>query len=244
MKNPLNTPINRRDMLSKMSAASVAASPLFLQGCDSKALLVEDTAGGTATGSCVLTPTEDTGPYPLTSVLSNPAINRRVIHEGKPGVPVNLQLKLFDVNDGCAPITDAQVYIWHCDKNGTYSGYASTGAGAAGQIFCRGMQAVDENGVVNFDTIYPGWYPGRVTHMHYQIYHNNKTVTSQLAFPLATNREVYATQHYSTLGQNNTVTSLKDDFEFHDDGAIHQTVSISGDVNSGLVASLEIGIRG
>lgn len=242
MKNQKKNPINRREMLNKLGALGLATGPL-LQGCESSPVKVEDTTGSTTTGSCVLTPTENTGPYPLTAALSQPEFNRRNITEGKVGVAVNLQLKLFDVNNGCAPITDAEVYIWHCDKDGSYSGYATNEGYAIGQTFCRGIQPVDNDGVVNFDTIYPGWYPGRVTHIHYQIFRGNKTVTSQLAFPLATNREVYASEQYAEIGQNNTVKSLSGDFEFTD-GAVYQTVAISGTIATGLVATLEVGING
>lgn len=238
MKTPQQTLISRRTILKKMGIISVGAAP-FLHACNSNPVPVEDTANNTSTGSCVLTPTESEGPYPLKSVLANPAINRRNITEGKPGIAVHLQIKLLDVNNGCAPITDAKVYIWHCDKDGVYSGYYQAG----GETFCRGIQSVDAQGVCNFDTIYPGWYPGRVTHIHFQIYRDNQTITSQLAFPLTTNREVYAQEQY-TLGQNSTVTRLSDDFEFNDDGATHQTVRISGTLETGLIATLEVGIRG
>jgi len=235
---------NRRAMLAKLGLG-VSGVALATQGCDSNkpALIVEDLFGKTETGTCVLTPTEAAGPYPLYSVRNDPAMTRREIHEDQPGVPVHLQIKLFNVNNGCEVITDAEVYIWHCDKDGVYSGYAETGAGAADKTFCRGIQPVDEDGVAHFDTIYPGWYPGRVTHMHFQIYHQGKSVTSQLAFPLDTNRAVYETPLYKDQGQNYTVRSLSDDFEFEDDGAVHQTVTVSGDPESGLTATLEVGIR-
>lgn len=231
--------INRRELLSRLTALSAATVPL-LQGCAPTP--IADTSGSTSAGSCVLTPTETEGPYPLSSVISSPALKRRDITEGKPGIPVKLQLKLHDTNNGCAPITDADIYIWHCDNSGIYSGYYNSGENATGQSYCRGIQPVDDSGTAHFDTIYPGWYPGRVTHIHFQIYHSGKTVTSQLAFPLAANREVYDTQHYVHTGQNNTVTELGDDFEFTD-GAVYQTVALSGDVDTGLVATLEIGIR-
>lgn len=124
----------------------------------------------TPLSSCALIPSETQGPYPLLSVLSNPAIVRRDITEGRPGVPLTMRFKLVDINANCAPIADAGVYLWHCDKDGVYSGYQQPGANTVGQTFCRGLQYTDCNGEVAFDTMYPGWYPGRITHLHFQIY--------------------------------------------------------------------------
>src|SRR6185503_4126180 len=36
--------------------------------------------------------------------------------------------------------------------------------------YLRGAQAADANGVVRFTTIYPGWYPGRTTHIHCKVH--------------------------------------------------------------------------
>jgi hypothetical protein len=46
------------------------------------------------------------------------------------------------------------VYVWHCDKDGYYSGYNQNGADMRGQTFCRGAQATDTSGRVTFNTIY------------------------------------------------------------------------------------------
>jgi hypothetical protein len=78
----------------------------------------------TAIESCALIPEETEGPYPLTSVLSNSAMVRSDITEGKSGVPLQVKLKLVNVNNGCEAITDAYIYFWHCDKDGVYSGYS------------------------------------------------------------------------------------------------------------------------
>jgi protocatechuate 3,4-dioxygenase beta subunit len=142
-------------------------------------------------GTCTITPTETQGPYPLLAILSNSAIVRSDIRESKTGVPLTLTLTLQDLSNGCAPIAGAAVYIWHCDKDGLYSGYSnSQNAGQAGLTYLRGIQVSDSNGQVTFTTIYPGWYAGRITHIHFQIYLNDNlsvtaTATSQLAFPQA-----------------------------------------------------------
>ncbi len=52
---------------------------------------------------------------------------REDITEGRTGVPLQLLLTFVNVNDSCAPITDALIYTWHCDKDGIYSGYSQPG---------------------------------------------------------------------------------------------------------------------
>ncbi len=66
-------------------------------------------------------------------------------------------------------LTDAQVDIWHCDAMGVYSGVEDGHGGAAGEMFLRGYQVSDADGLVRFATIYPGWYPGRAVHIHFTV---------------------------------------------------------------------------
>ena len=112
-------------------------------------------------------------------MITNTLFFRQDITEGNPGVPLNLTLTVVNINNNCAPITNARVDIWQCDKDGNYSEYGNF----TGQSFFRGYQITDANGQVNFITIYPGWYPGRVTHIHFQVFLNSVlSATSQMAF--------------------------------------------------------------
>lgn len=193
--------------------------------------------------SCILIPSETAGPYPLLAALSNPAMRRRDISEGRPGLPLTYEFKLVNVNNGCAVIPDAIVYVWQCDRDGVYSGYAQPGANTVGQTFCRGLQYTDCNGRVKFDAMFPGWYPGRITHLHFQIYLSSTgsaTRTSQLAFPQEVTQAVYATALYPR-GQNTTVASFAQDNVFSD-GVQYQLATMSGDAASGYTARLAIGI--
>lgn len=204
----------------------------------------DDTTSSTGDGTCTLIPQETQGPYPLLAILSNSAMVRSDITEGKSGVPLTLTLKLVNVNDSCAPITSASVYIWHCDKDGLYSGYNQPAGNTVGETYCRGIQDVDSNGEVTFTTIYPGWYSGRITHIHFQVYLYSESVataTSQLAFPQAITQTVYASALYVGRGQNTSVTSFSSDNIFSD-GTTYQMASVSGNVSSGYVATLEVGI--
>ncbi|MBD9391580.1 cadherin-like beta sandwich domain-containing protein [Acidovorax sp. ACV01] len=200
-----------------------------------------------ATGTCTLTATETQGPYPLLAILSNSAMVRSNITEGKTGVPLTVTLTVQDVSNGCAPVAGAAVYIWHCDKDGLYSGYSTgTNAGQAGLTYLRGIQVTNSSGQVTFTTIYPGWYAGRITHIHAQVYLNDNlsvtaTATTQLAFPQDATTAVYNSTLYSAKGQNNSVTSFAADNVFSD-GTSTEMVAISGSVASGYAANLTVNI--
>lgn len=197
--------------------------------------------------SCVLIPQETAGPYPLSAILGNSSMIRRDITEGRAGVPMTLILQLVNLNDGCAPIADAAVYLWQCDKDGVYSGYSQPGANTVGQTFCRGIQSTDCRGKVGFTSIYPGWYSGRITHLHFQIFLNSNTggvatATSQVAFPQDITRVVYASPLYAGRGQNTSVTSFAQDNVFSD-GVEYQLATVAGDTTTGYVARLTVGVR-
>ncbi|MFT4102824.1 MAG: cadherin-like beta sandwich domain-containing protein [Burkholderiaceae bacterium] len=197
-----------------------------------------------AAGACTLTLTETDGPYPLYAVLSNASIRRSDVTEGKTGVPLTLTITLEDLSAGCTPIAGAAIYIWHCDKDGLYSGYdIRNNAGQAGLTYLRGVQVTDAAGQASFTTIYPGWYAGRITHIHMQVYVNNSltgtaTATTQFAFPQEVTQAVYASSLY-TKGQNTSITSFSADNVFSD-GTSTEMLTISGDVNAGYSASITV----
>jgi len=203
-------------------------------------------AAGSA-GNCALIPSEVEGPYPLLAILSNSGIVRDDIREDRTGVPLSLTLTLQNINDSCAAVKNAAVYIWHCDKDGAYSGYSSTTNGNhLNESFLRGVQLTDSNGQVSFTTIYPGWYAGRITHIHFQVYLNDNlavtaTVTSQIAFPQAVTKAVYDSDLYADRGQNTSVTDFAYDNIFSD-GTSLQMATISGDTTTGYAASLVVGL--
>ncbi len=172
---------------------------------------------------------------------------RSNIAETKTGVPLTIELTLVKVNGACGVIPNAYVYIWHCDKDGTYSGYSSgTNGNHLGETYCRGIQKTDANGRVTFQTVYPGWYPGRITHVHFQVYLTSlagtATATSQLAFPPEITQTVYASSLYAAHGQNTSVTSFSADGIFSD-GTTYQIATVTGSVSTGYTASLVVGIN-
>jgi protocatechuate 3,4-dioxygenase beta subunit len=198
-----------------------------------------------AAGGCVLIPSETRGPYPL-DLSSNSSMFRQNVTEGMAGTPLNLTLNLVNVNDGCKPIIGARVDIWHCDKDGYYSGFSNQGylgtRNGVGQTFFRGIQISDTNGDVKFATIYPGWYSGRVQHIHFEVYLNSVlSVTSQLAFPEDLNTAVNNTALYSAHGQNPTKNT--NDNVFSDTAnTAYQIATVAANGSGGYDCSLTAGI--
>jgi protocatechuate 3,4-dioxygenase beta subunit len=84
-------------------------------------------------------------------------------------------------------------------SDGSYSaGDAEAGPSDDG-TYLRGAQVADRDGVVQFTTIYPGWYRGRTVHIHLKLHVDRKTVvTTQLYFDEAVNDAVFATSPYDT----------------------------------------------
>jgi len=154
-----------------------------------------------AVGTCRLLPEKTAGPFPL-----DRQFDRRDITENVPGRPLRLGLRVVDAH--CAPVPDAAVEIWHCDATGDYSAFRDNGGGkdaAAGTTFLRGTQSATREGIVEFATVYPGWYRGRAVHIHLRVHHDDATVlTSQLFFPDDYTDAVYASAPYAPFGTPDT----------------------------------------
>ena len=168
----------------------------------------ETVTSGSTSGACAVTDSETDGPYPLYNSRGS-AIQRVAIADGKPGVPLHMTITIRNVSNNCAVLANARVDIWHCDKDGYYSGYSNSGylgtQNNSSLTFCRGLQYTDANGEVHFTSIYPGWYSGRVTHIHAQVYVGSSLkLTTQIAFPEDINTAVYNSDLYKAHGQNPT----------------------------------------
>lgn len=186
-------------------------------------------AESTAT-PCTATPEQEEGPY-----YRRLSLERQDITEGCPGVALQLQITVRDT--GCVPIPDAVVDVWHCDGLGTYSWYAAAaeldahgtgdavsdadlrvcaGAGLAPGTFLRGWQRSDSAGACQFQTIYPGWYPGRAVHIHVKVYVGTGVLTSQLYFPDELTDETHRLAPYRQRPHRDTRNA--DDVIFRDAG--------------------------
>ena len=248
----------RRSVLGSLGGLTLAACTNGGSGSTGTAATT-DSAGGTssgtttgstttgstttgAAGSCVLIPEETVGPYPLFNDIASAAMYQRAdITEGRAGMPLQLTLNVVDVNNACAPVTTAMVYVWHCDKDGYYSGYAQQGADLRGQTFLRGVQTTDTNGQVTFATTFPGWYQGRATHIHFRVYLAlDLHATSQLAFPTDVQTAVYNSALYAARGQNATTTASDGIFS---DGVTYQLPTMTANAaTGGYDAVLTVGI--
>jgi protocatechuate 3,4-dioxygenase beta subunit len=152
-------------------------------------------------GACTVYPQQTEGPFFLDGDLV-----RSDITEGKPGASLNLEVVVVSAND-CTPIANARVDVWQCDAAGVYSGYPNQlgGFDTTGQTFLRGTQITDADGRVTFRTIYPGWYPGRTTHIHFKVHPSSTTeATSQMYFPEDVTATVYTAAPYAARGQKDT----------------------------------------
>ena len=145
-------------------------------------------------------------------------------------------MSVVNVNAAFAPVTNASVEIWHCDAAGNYSEYGNL----TSSTWLRGIQPVDGSGVARFTTIYPGWYAGRATHIHIEVFVNNQSIkTSQIAFPEEINSTVYASGVYASKGQNPTKNTTDNVFS---DGVTSELASLAGNTASGYAATFTVGV--
>jgi hypothetical protein len=117
---------------------------------------------------------------------------RSDIREDRRGSTLRLGVRVRDAAE-CEPIPNAVVDIWHCDAEGGYSGFE----GEAGETYLRGAQVTNREGIVEFTTIYPGWYPGRTVHIHAKVHLDKQTaLTTQFYFDDTVSAHVFVDDPY------------------------------------------------
>jgi hypothetical protein len=207
----------RRDALRILGAGSAAAILAALGASNALA--------AAPTGEV---PSETAGPYPGDGsngpdVLDDSGIVRHDIRRSfgssrtlAKGVPLRVNLTVTDAAKDYAPLSGLAVYAWHCDRSGRYSMYSS---GVEDENYLRGIATTDK-----------------------AVSNGSIVKTSQIAFPAAACKKVYATSGYSGSSGNLARTSLSTDNVFSDDKAIHQLATVTGSVKRGFVANLTIGI--
>jgi len=204
--------IDRRQALGAIGTVSLGG---LLAACgadsDGGSAAVPTTAGETAaieakttpsaagasmfddSASCALTVEQTEGPYYFDADKV-----RSDIREDRKGARLRLALRVRDAGT-CKALPDAVVDIWHADAGGAYSGFDDA---ATKTRYLRGAQVTDKDGVVEFTTIYPGWYQGRTTHIHVKVHLNNTDVlTSQLYFDDGVSSTVFERPEYSARGE-------------------------------------------
>ena len=158
------------------------------------------------------TPQQTEGPYFVDNMPNRSDITSDTTTGSvQEGIPLRLVINVYDVDGyggggegSCTPLRGALVDIWHSDSQGVYSGIQQQGT--TGQNFLRGNQVTDENGTVQFTTIYPGWYEGRAVHIHVKVRTfegSNETFewTSQFYLNNSITEQVHTQPPYSDHGQ-------------------------------------------
>lgn len=194
--------MSRRALLSSLGAAT-AAAPL--------AAALAPGAGCKAAGACTQFPALTEGPYHIEN-----AAERADITEGLEGSPFTMRIEVRDTD--CNPIVGATVDVWHAAPDGTYSGVEE----AEGETYLRGVQVTDGDGVATFQSVVPGWYPGRTTHVHFKVLvSGSEVLTSQAFFDEGTLSAIYATGVYAPRGEKDTANDDDGVFgQVEDDGAV------------------------
>lgn len=141
---------------------------------------------------------------------------RSDIREDRAGVPLKLKFSIVD-HYFCQPLAGARIDVWHSDASGLYSGVENIqfdfesmrltdrSIDMRGKSFLRGHQVSDGDGRVEFQTIFPGWYLGRLPHLHVMATVGDidwLTFDTQLFFAQEIERTVYQSPAYATRGQN------------------------------------------
>ena len=235
--------LSRRQALGLFGAAGAALSAGACSGgtptspsATTTATTTTTTTGTTttppSTTTCAVTPSETAGPFPSIALPT-----RSDVREDRTGLLLlTLAIAVANTNAGCAPVTNASVEIWHCDARGDYSEYGTQ----TSATWLRGLQPVDATGKATFITVYPGWYQGRATHIHVEVFVGGRTVkTTRIAFPEDVNNAVYATGVYAARGQNPQKNAT--DMVFSD-GVTSELATMSGSPTSGYNATFTVGV--
>lgn len=239
--------INRRRLLAGMGAG-----------------LTLGAAAPSLAADCVALPWETAGPYPadgsnrrgtrVINALNQSGILRQDLRasfngmEGTAdGVKLDLELTLVAA-DGCTPLLGRAVYLWHCDAIGRYSLYDLPDAN-----YLRGLGVSDASGVVRFTTIFPGCYPSRWPHIHFEVFDTvdvavggvASALTAQIALPEAACTEIYQDRRYSGSPRHLSRISLARDTVFGDNSdaeRAQQTLAVSSDPVTGYLGKVTIPI--
>ncbi|KAM0324978.1 hypothetical protein ACHAPQ_008164 [Fusarium lateritium] len=207
-----------------------------------------------ANSSCILSPEVTAGPYYIVGEY----LRSNVIEtEFCDGVPLFLEIQYVDVST-CGGVPNLATDVWNCNATGVYSGVSSQAG--LNTTFLRGVQITDHDGVVQFESIFPGHYDGRATHTHL-LTHANASVSSngtiqvwnspvshigQLFWPEDLRKEVEANAPYNT--NDVEVTTNEEDMwavlqadESYD--PFPQYVYLGDTVEQGIFAWIQIGIN-
>jgi protocatechuate 3,4-dioxygenase beta subunit len=195
---PVGRVLGRRETLAALGASGLAL--LAHRWLPAPLLATHSRVPG-----CVVRPEQVEGPYFVDGMLDRSDIRSDPeTGEMRPGTPLLLTLAVSSLRDrACAPLPGGHVDIWHCDAQGVYSGVKDPHFDTTRHHYLRGYQLTDGKGEVRFQTIYPGWYPGRAVHIHFKVRSDPRAgrgheFTSQLYFDDALTTRVHRSPPYSS----------------------------------------------
>jgi protocatechuate 3,4-dioxygenase beta subunit len=242
--------LGRRGMLGIVGGIGVAA----LAGCTG----TDDTASRGTSGAGGEIPEEIAGPFPAdgsngVNVLTESRVVRSDITSSfgsasgvAEGVPLTIRMKVYDLTgDDAKVLAGAAVYVWHCDREGEYSMYSDT---VGDENYLRGVQEAGQDGVVEFTSVFPGCYPGRWPHIHFEVYPSlaeatragSKRRTSQIAIPQDVCEEVYGgAEGYEQSVTNLAQVGLDSDLVFADGHSL-QLGKVTGSLDGGYAIALNV----
>ncbi|GLI77806.1 hypothetical protein PoHVEF18_006100 [Penicillium ochrochloron] len=211
--------------------------------------------------TCILAPDVTQGPY----YVSGELIRENIVDEQE-GVALYMDIQLIDTNT-CDPLPNVYMDLWHCNSTGVYSGVVASGNGDSSDTtnldatFLRGIQPSNDEGVVQFQSIFPGHYTGRATHIHVLTHPANETTVlknntisglyssktshvGQLFFDQDLITKVEKTSPYSTNTQDLT-TNAEDSILSEEADTIDpfmEYVLLGDDVSDGIFAWISVGV--
>lgn len=203
-------------------------------------------SGSGSSGDCSVSPSETAGPFP--TITPSSLVKSNIVMD-RTGVGFTIKITIKNTKANCAALKDAIVDIWHCDKDGYYSEYGGTSMQSVNYTsvhFLRGRQTTDENGLVTFTSIFPGWYSGRATHIHVHIYNASGTslLVTQIAFPEGSNSAVAlvnaSTQNGYTKGLSGYTNNASDNV--FSDSVANEMSTVTGSVSDGFVLTHTINV--
>ncbi|KAH9480167.1 hypothetical protein JR316_0006765 [Psilocybe cubensis] len=205
---------------------------------------------------CVLQSETTEGPYYVKGELI-----RTNIRERQKGIPLYIDYQIVDVNT-CKPVPNVHLDSWHTNATGVYAGVVARGNGNINDLsninatFARGITKTDRHGVTFLETLFPGHYTGRTTHIHVLVTVNatvarngtliggNVAHVGQVFFDQDLINKVEAYSPYTTNQQ--PLLLNKDDFIFAEEAAssdpVLNYVWLGSKPTDGILAWITIGI--
>lgn len=239
--------MKRNEFLKTLGVGTIIF-PVISSCMKDNSILSEPGTDNGSNGDCEITNAETAGPFPTKDPSS---LERLDIRGDRTGILLDVEMIILNKGNDCLPLEGAIVDIWHCDKDGYYSEYGGTNMQRndySAVHFLRGRQVSDENGVVKYKTIFPGWYQGRATHIHVHIYNSSgkSLLVTQVAFPEGDNSAVAlvnaSSENGYTKGLNGYTYNSRDNV--FSDGVANELAVLSGSINEGYGLTHSIVVNG